>query len=337
MSYFVGRNARCLCAVNAATAGVTFGGTPGAYECMKIATGGGFKVEPRNAKLVVDEVDVDPRDIVTGGIYYTITVDLVGSYSYREHILQLIAGGAISSGVSAPYVHTFANADQVLCGAIAIEYSLQSAQASAIIKELYTNFCVTAISFSESPEGYLTMSVSGIATALERTTDETALTTVNHSEVISWSHLTASLNGTTTYRLGDVGIELAAALTEGEFDHAAATPAVLNFIGRSGMREVKYSFGLRMNEQAQALIGTVSTAWTGANSFVWNNSGTAAAERELSFVFGVSYIEGAGAAIGGWGRETRPITMRAIDRATGVDEGTSIIAIKVTNARETIA
>ena len=331
MAYFVGQNARCLCAINAATAGVSFGGTPGDYECMKIATGGGFKVEPRNAKAIVEEVDVDPRDIVTGGLYYTITADLVGSYSYREHLLRLIAGGAITTAGTGPYVHTFVNAGNLLFGAIAIEYTDQGAAENTIIKEIYTNFCVTAISFSESPEGYLTMSVSGIATALTRTTDETVLTSVQNSEVISWSHLTASLNGTTTYHLGDVGIELASSLSEGEFDHAATTPTTLDYIGRAGMREVKWNYGLRMDAAAYTLISDVTTAWKSANSLVWNNGGTTTSERELSFVFGKSYIEGAGATHGAWGRETRPISMRAVDGTTAV------IAIKATNARVSIA
>ena len=86
MPYFVGQNARLGVAVNAESSGETFGGTPGDYEVFKLKPGG-FKVEERCAKQYVEEVDVDPRDIITGGVYYTITFDCVLLSYYQGEML----------------------------------------------------------------------------------------------------------------------------------------------------------------------------------------------------------------------------------------------------------
>lgn len=331
MPYFIGQNARVGVAINGESSGMTFGGTPGSYDYMKLASGGGFKVEERCAKQVVEEIDVDARDIVTGGIYYTLTIDLVLSYSYREKLFQLFMGGALSTSGSGPYDHAIAKADKVLFGAIAFEYSDQAAQANEIIKEIYTNFAVTAISLGESPEGYVTMTVSGIATGRTRTTNEASLSTVQNSEPVSWSHLTATLNGTSTYHLGDLSVELSQSLTEGEFDHAASTPATLDFVGRAGQREVKYGFDIRMDSSAHTLLASQATQWTSANSFVWNNSGGGAAEREVSLVFGDSYQEGFPQTMAAYGRETASISMIALDGST------AILDVDIKNGRSSIA
>jgi hypothetical protein len=174
------------------------------------------------------------------------------------------------------------------------------------------------------------MSVSGIATALSRSTTTASLSTVQNTEPVSWSHLTASLNGTTTYHLGDVSVDLAAALTEGEFDHAATTPTVLDFVGRSGFREVKWGFDIRMDAAAYTLLASQATIWDSANSFVWNNGGATTSEREISLVFGNSHQEGFPRTGGAWGRETASVSMMAVDGST------PCIAIVITNARETV-
>lgn len=330
MPYFVGQNARLGVAVNAEASGETFGGTPGDYEVFKLKPGG-WNVEERCAKEFVEEVDVDPRDIVTGGLYYTITFDCVMSYSYREHIFRLITGGAIGTTGEGPYVHTFANADKVLFGALRFEYTDQAAQANEIITETYSNFAISAISLSESPEGFVNMTVSGIATALTRATNVASLSTVQNTEPVSWSHLTATLNGTSTYHLGDVSIELAQELTEGEFDHAATTPATLDFIGRSGQRTAQMGFDIRMDSSAYTLLASQETIWDSANSFVWNNSGENAAEREASFVFGDAYQENFSNPGATWGRQTSNVTMMVQDGST------AWLALTITNSRATIA
>lgn len=332
MPSFIGQNTRGLIAVNAATAGVTFGGTPGDYDCFKL-TGNGFVWEPRNVKELVAEIDVDPRAVVTGGLYYTITVSRVLSYSYCEKIIQLFMGGAISTtGAGSPYSHSIAKADKVLFGATGVEYTDQAAQANEIIRELFTNFAITAISITESPEGYAILTYSGIATALTRTTDQASLTTVQSTEVVSWSHLTPTLNGTATYRLGDIGLDFAAALTEGEFDHAGSTPATLSFVGRSGPRDYGLKIGLRMDADAYTLISDTTAKWTGANSLVWNNGDTSPAEdeREISITLGNLYIDSTSAPTGAWGRQTRDINLKALDGST------AILAIIIKNSRVSI-
>lgn len=332
MPSFIGQNTRGLIAVNAAVGGTTFGQTPGDYDCFKL-TGNGFVWEPRNVKELVAEIDVDPRDVVTGGLYYTITVSRVLSYSYCEKIFQLFAGGAISTvGAAAPYAHTIAMADKVLFGATAVEYSDQAAQANEIIKELFTNFAITAISITESPEGYAVLTYSGIATALTRTTTQASLTTVQNSEVASWTRLAVTLNGTATYRIGDIGIDFAAALTEGEFDHSGTTPATLAFVGRSGPRDYGWKIGLRMDADAYTLITDTTAFWDGANSLVWNNGDTTPAgdEREISITLGDSYIDSTSAPTGAWGRQTRDVNLKALDGSTAV------LAIVIKNARATI-
>jgi hypothetical protein len=330
MSYFIGQNGRLGVAVNAEASGETFGGTPGDYEYFKLAPGG-FKAEERCAKQYVEEVDVDPRDIITGGIYYTVTFECVMSYSYREHLFRLITGGAISTENTDPYEHTFANADKLLFGALALEYTDQAANANEIIKETFSNFCVTALTLSESPEGYVKMSVSGLATALTRVTNQASLSTVQNSEPVSWSHFTPSLNGTTTYHLGDINIELAQEVTEGEFDHAATTPATLDFVGRSGQRTLKWGFDIRMDSAAHTLLASQATVWDGANSFTWDNGGTTTAKRTLTITFGDSYQEGFPRTQVSWGRETASVSLMVKDGST------AFIAVVIENMRTTIA
>ena len=331
MPYFIGDNVRVGVAINAETSGMTYGGAPGTYDVMKLATGGGFKVEPRNAKTRVEEIDLDARDVIVGGLYYTITMELVGSYSYREHIYQLIMGGAIGTTGAGPYTHAQALADKLLFGAIKLEYTDQAEQASEVITEIYSNFAATALSFKESPEGYLTMTVSGIASAMTRAINVASLSTVQNTEPISWAHLSPSLNGTTTYHIADIGIDLGVKLSEGEFDHAATSPALLPGIFRAGPRELGWTVGLRMDAAAYTLSGDTTALWTGANSFTWNNGAATTSNRQLVITFGTSYIDSAGRTQGAFGRETRPLNMKALDGST------RFLAITTINALTTIA
>jgi hypothetical protein len=330
MPYFIGDNVRVGVAINAATAGVTYDGTPGTYDVMKLAPGG-IKIEPRNAKTRVEEIDVDARDVITGGLYYTITMELVGSYSYREHIYKLLMGGAIGTSGSGPYTHAQALADKLLFGAVKLEYTDQAEEANQVITETYANFCVTALSLKESPEGYMTMTVSGIASALTRATNVASLSTVQNTEPISWAHLSLSLNGATTYHIGDLSIDLGAKLSEGEFDHASTTPALLPGIFRAGPRELGWSIGLRMDSTARALCEDTTASWTGANSFTWNNSAATTSNRQLVITFGTSYIDSVSHGPYAWGRQTSTLNMKALDGTT------RFIAITTINALTTIA
>jgi len=316
MAYFIGQNARVGVAINAEVDGTTFGQTAGSYEYLKIKAGG-FTYEPRNNKSIIEELDVDPTDYVVGGLYYTWTLTTVMSYSYREKLYELIMGGAITSAGAAPITHTFALADKVKFGSLAVEYSDQKANSGEIIKEVFANACVTAISISESPEGNAEMTVSGLATAMTRTTNNT-LSSVTDTEPVKWNHFTPTLNGTTTYRLGSIGFDIGASLSEGDFDHAATAPATLNFIGRSGVRDVSWKFDIRMDAAAYTLTGDTTAEWTGDNKFVWNNGGAGASERELSIQFGDSFIDSASRPIGAWGRETRSVSMKATNGTTDV-------------------
>lgn len=327
--YYVGQNVRAKVSINAAdvSAGITFDGTPGTADVFKV-TGSGFTWEPRNVKTIVEEIDVDPNDVVIGGLYYTITIESVLSYSYRENLFRLIACGAIST--TGTYDHAFAVEDFVLFGEAAVEYTDEAAQANEIIEEAFANFAVTAFSISESPEGYATLSVSGIATGLSRTKTQASLSTVQDTEVVSWSHFCPTLNGTATYRVADIGFDWAAALTEGEFDHACTTPATLSFVGRSGMRDLGWNFGLRMDTSAYDLIADTTALWTSANSFVWNNGLSSTDEREISLIFGDAYIDSTSAPTGAWGRQTREVSMKSLDGTT------PIINIDIKNARTTI-
>jgi hypothetical protein len=331
MPYFIGDNIRVGVAINAETSGVTYGGTPGTYDVMKLAPGGGFKVEPVCKKTVAEEVDVDARDVVNGGLYYTITMELLGSYSYREHIWRLLFGGAIATtGASAPYTHAQALADKLLFGAVKLEYTDQAEQANEVITEVYSNFTVSAVSIKESPEGYMMMTVSGIASAMTRAINVAALTAVQNTEVISWSHLTATLNSVSTYKVGEISVDIAAALSEGEFDHAATTPAVLPGIFRSGQRVLTWSVTVRMDAAAYTLIGDTTALWT-TNSLVWNNGAATTSNRQLQVVIGTSYIDGSPRTLGGWGSEKRAVNLRALDGAT------RFLAVSTLNALVTIA
>lgn len=316
MAYFTGENVRIGVAINAETDGCTWDGTPGDYDFMKLATGGAVKVEVRNSKSYVEELDVDPRDVVVGGLYYTITMDLVLSYSYREKLFQLIAGGAIATAGAGPYTHSYAKADKLLFGSLKLEYADQCADANTYIYEVFDNFCVNSFAISESPEGYATFTVSGLSNAMTRTTTNASLDAVNHSEPCMWSHLTVSADGTTTYHMGDISFEITSPLTEGDFAHAATTPATLDHISRNGFRETKWGFTLLMDADAYSLIENVDAVWDGANSYAWNNGAAAAANRQLTITMGNSYMEGRPDIHGTWGVRRGDVSLMAVDGTT---------------------
>lgn len=329
--YHIGQNVRVGVAINAEVAGMTFGETPGTYDCMKLVTGGAFKVEHRNAKVEVDEVDVDPTAVVVGGLIHTITVDVVMSYSYREKFFQLLMGGAIATvGAASPWTHTPALVDKLLNGSIFVEYTKQSAQANHIIRETYNNFVVSAISLKASPEGYAVLSVSGVSTALVRVTNQASLTTVNETEPLEWDHLSVVLDGATTVRCGDVGFDLGASLAEGEFDHAPATPAVQDGNWRKGPRTVGWNVVTRQDDSAYSLRVDVGAMWAGANSFTWNNAAAVGANRQFIIVFGDSYLDSVGDTAGVWGRFMTPLSLKALSGTT------PRIAVDFINGRSTI-
>jgi len=334
MAYFIGQNARvCITIQNeVAATGSTFDGTvtEDNYTCVKIKAGG-FSYNIRNSKSLVDELDVDLSDYVTGGKYFTWSLELPLSYSNREKFFRLWAGGSIStSEAPAPYTHTQSLADKVLFGALRLEYTEQGAQEDEVIFETFTNVAVSAISISQSVGKSADMTVSGIATARARTTTNASLTTVQSTEAVKWTELTATLNGASTYRLGSVKGDLDASLVEGEFDLATTTPTVLPFIGRSGHRGVKWNFNIRMDDSAHSLMGDPTTEFTGTNSLVWNNGEADGDEREISITFGDSYIDSVSRNPTSWGRESCSINMVSLDKSP------ALIQLTTTNSLDSI-
>jgi len=334
MSYYIGMNTVVGVGINANNGGSTFGGSPAGFDYFRIKPGG-FKYEPRNAKNVVEELDVDPTMVCIGGLYYTWTLDCVMSYSYREQLLQLITGGDITTAGAGPYTHDLALADQVLFGGIEVYYTDQQLTG---VKETFENCAVTAVSFSQDAEGALQLSVSGVATGMTRTAESFAGTVLD-TEPICWRDWSiegtvstdlSTFNDDTTRRIGSVSCDIGASLTEGEFDMAITTPATMSFLGRSGVRDVKWGFDIRMDSDSYALIDQTDFVWDGANILSWNNGAAAGAERALVITLGDSYIDGASRSLGAWGRETRSVSLISIDGTT------SVIDIDFVNGRDVI-
>jgi len=328
VSYFIGQNTTIGVALQDEAAGETFGNAiVGTYDYFRIKPGG-FKYEPRNAKNLIEELNVNPRFLCVGGLYYTWTLECVMSYSYREKLFMLILGSEDSYAAGPPMTHEITPADKVRFGKINYVYSDESAQDDLWISEVFDNVAVTSLSFGQNAEGELTLSVSGIATAMTRATDFAGQgITVHTTEPICWGVLTPTFDGDATRRVASITAEIDAPLAEGEFDMAASTPATLGFVGRSGARGVKYGAEIRMDSTSYTLIGDTTGVWDDANSFVWNNGAAGADTRIFSAIFGDSYIDGASVEGGEWGRLTRSVSLLALD-------GTPrIMTVKFTSAR----
>jgi len=332
MAYFTGENCRVGIAINAFTDGCNFDGTPGTYDVQKLAPGG-LTIEARNEKAPVELNNVDIQDYVVGGLYYTWTLETPMSYSYQEKWWQLaLCDEEIeTAGVSAPYSHTITKADKVIFGSLKVQYADQCAAENTIIQELYSNAAVTAISVSESPEGYAMLTVSGVAVSLSRSTTEASLATAQDHEFLSWRHFSPELNNGRDYRLGDISVDYSQSLTEGEFDHAGSTPATLDFVAFAGQREVGWGFDLRMDSDAYSLIEDLETLWDGDNIYAWDNGAATTANRTCTITFGDSYMNGRPRTYAELGRETCSVSMLAQDGTT------PSIGIVFENARDDVS
>jgi hypothetical protein len=328
MSRFIGDNVRIGVAINAEVNGCTFGETPGDYDIMKIASGGALDIVERTPVSVVEELDVDPRDMSIGGTYYTISFDAIFSYSYREKLFQLFLGGDINTAGADPYTHTFDREDELLFGSFKVEYSDECAEADEFISDTYSNFAVTAITLTLEAEGTVKMSVSGIATELAHSETVASLSTVNHSEVVHWSHFAPEIDDGEDYRLGDISVELTQALTEGDFDLARADYDTMDFVGRDGFRETKWGFTVRMDSDAYDLV--TARILDGVNEFAFDNGEAGADNRQCTITLGTSYREGLPRKLGLWGSESAGITLQAMDGSTAAFD------IEFVNGRVTI-
>jgi len=328
MSFYIGQNAVLGVALQDEASGETFGhAICGTYDYMRVKPGG-FKYEVRNAKNTIDELNVDPSLLCVGGLYYTWTAELVMSYSYREKLFMLALGSTDDYVAGPPMVHGITPADKIRFGSIQLVYTDEAAQDDLWITETFSNTAITSLSLKQDAEGELTLSVSGVATAMTRATDFAGQSiTITTTEPVCWGVLTPSLDGTTTFRLGSISMDVDMPSTEGEFDMAASTPNTLAFLGRSGPRTVKYGVDIRMDAGAYTLVGDTSGVWDGANSLVWNNGAAGADNRIFSLVFGESYVTGAGRTPPVWGRETRTLDIMPLDGTTRV------LTVAFTNAR----
>ena len=330
IDYYTGDNVRIGVGINAEVAGMTFDEAVGTFDCMKIVSGGGCTIEHVSTPTEVDELDTDPTDVIFGGEIHKISCDVVMSYSGREKIFQLWAGGIVAPAGVGPYVHAMSVVKKLLNGGFFVEKSKQSAQANEYIRLTYANFVVGDIALSASPEGYATLSFSGIATGKARITNQASLTTVLDTEPLSWKHLEVSLNGTTTYCVGDVNFSLSAALAEGIFGHGCTTQ---NGNWRSGQKGVGWGMTVMQTDASYPLAEEPTGFWTGVNYLKWNNADTTPVtdEREFKITFGTSYHDGSiSRSHGGWGRVPLPLSLKTLEGAT------ARVAVEFTNARVTI-
>lgn len=328
---YIGKDVRVGVALNAETLGVTFDGTPGDYDCMKLVKGGSCKIDHICAKAPVEETGIVSEDHETGGLLHKISLDLVMSYSFREKYFQLYNGAvAATVGAAAPYTHTLTLAKKVLNGSFFVEYAKQSGQANEFIHDTYSNFVVTNLEIKEAVEAFALLSVTGIATGMVHTATQASLTSVETTERLSWKHFQPTLDGGTDYRLGDISASLGAALAEGAFDHAAATPTTQDGNWYNGNLTVGYTADVRMNDDSYGLSSDPAALWDGANEFKWDNGLAAGDNKQFVLTFGNSFHDTPSETMGEPGRVTQSMSLTA--------EGgtTPIIGIVFINSRATV-
>lgn len=328
MAYDIGQNAVLGIALQDETSGTSFGQSPLTYDYIRIKPGG-FKYKPENAKNIIEELDVDPNFVCVGGLYYTWSAEMVMSYSYREKWFMLLLGGTDTYAAGPPMTHEITAADKVRYGSINFIYTDEAAQDSLWASKVFANVVVTSLGLKLSPEGEMTLSVSGIASSMTPVRNFAGQSvTVRTTEPICWNPgtFTPTIGGTTTYRLSDFALDCGAPMQEGEFDMAASTPAAMSAILRSGMRDVKWTVGMRADSAVDTLVTAVGTALS-SNSFSWDNGTVGAGQRQFLLTLGTSYIDGASRTLGEWGRESVSMACVAKDSASP-----RIMTVKFTNA-----
>jgi len=329
--YYIGKDVRIGVAINAEVSGISFNGTPGSYDCMKLQKGNSCKIDHINAKTPVEETGIVSEDHETGGLLHKISLDLVMSYSKREKFFQLYNGAvAATVGGSAPYTHTLTLAKKVLNGSFFVEYAKQSGQPNQFIRDTYDNFVITGIEIKQAVEQFALLSVKGFCTGMVHSTAQSSLTSTSTTERLSWKHFSPTLNGTSTYRLGDIGVSLGASLAEGEFDHAAGTPTSQDGNWYSGNLSVGYTADVRMNDSSYALSSHPAILWDGTNEYKWDNGKAAGDNRQFVLTFGNSYIDTPNEAMGEPGRITQSLSL------TAEGGSTPIIGIVFINASATV-
>ncbi len=331
MPQIIGSNTRLKVAINAETSGMTFDGTPGTYDCMRIKSGG-FKYNVRLPKNAVEEAMVFRRTHTKGGKIVTWTADVEWSYSYRELFLELLMGGAIDdSGASVPYTHLEDLVQKLKCGSIVVEYTDQAEQVNEVMSDTFANSVITALSLSCEVGGSLQGTISGLASAHVHAENVDALTTVQETEVISWEHAAITINGTGSYYFSKFSMDANAPMEEAPFGMSATAPAVAFGMFRKGPLDLTWSVGMWADSAVLAEIGDTGTDWTGANSAVFNNGGATTAEREFSIVLGHSVIEDAPRTMGNTDLEPIEIKLTAEHAADP-----ELITAYFKNAREEI-
>jgi len=68
---YKGDDVRIGLAVNAETSGLTFDGTPGSYDCVKVNS---VKIESRTGKEPIKDATIFPTGVIYGAEFFTITV-----------------------------------------------------------------------------------------------------------------------------------------------------------------------------------------------------------------------------------------------------------------------
>jgi hypothetical protein len=332
MPKIIGHNTQVVVAINAATAGVTFDGTPGTADCFRIKSGG-FSYEDRLPKTPLEEATVFQRDHVQGGLIVSWSMELFWSYSYREKLDQLIAGGAITTtGASVPYTHTQALVTKLLNGNIKVQYTDQAAQVNEVFQDEFENAVVTGMSKVVEVGSVLMGTISGIASKRNHLENVAALTTVQDNEEIPWTHFAPTFDGTAYCGVSKINIDINAALEEAPFGMCATNPATPFGNFRAG--QMVLTWGVDMFADSDVLAqANIESDWTGANTIIANNGGATTAEREYSITLGDSFIDGVqGLTLGTLGLV--PISIKL--HAEHEDGGTELIATHYKNARTTI-
>jgi len=334
MGFISGRQTVVSVAVNELSGGTTYGNDPVEdWNSMRVKSGG-FTCTVTNKKTEVDEMNVNLRDVVTGGVSYGWTLNTIGSYNNRYNLLRLALGGGITGAVhDSCWTNTYALSDMPLFGTIRVYYGDQANVSGSRIKETLSNVAVTSWSSSINAEGVMEWSFGGVATGRAVATDNTTVPSVSETEIIKWQDFCGangllSVGGEADFNIKSLGWDVSQSFEE-SFDMVSANHASVTSLIRSGRRSITWKCEIvEKRTEPEATIGDTTSVFE-SNQFTAHNEQSGVDERSLDVTFGDSYLNDTNYTRGSWNRSSRSCSFKPVHSGT-----TAIFALVLTNDNE---
>jgi len=323
MAHITGDGSALGIALNAVTAGEGWDGTPGTYDVIRVDEGG-LSWDDKVGKKAAAIMRVNPAKYINGGRSVPWNIDAPMSYSLLEKLVYAMLGANTTTGASAPYSHAMTPADGLIFMSLKGWYFDPTKQANQICSTTLKNAVPDTLTISVKHGEEVRVKASGMCASATESEIEAAMPSISEHEFILHEHLTATVDGKTTIDLSEAEVSIEAGIEDGNYK--LGSPEILR-ITRGGSRLVKWGF-TQLEKRGDALLASMTTDFTGTNSFVFNNGLLGAAERELSIVLGASTVMGA--PVDGrfsWSIATRKFSLEAYDASSP-----RIIAVTFKNA-----